>query len=149
MTNNWNQLDLLLNRRHTGQLISDREFVDIKIKSTQRDLAKVTGVKNLSQAILNRLHTRQGELENLGHPDYGSRLYQLAGELNNNRTRALAELYIRECLAQESRIEEVVEVIFAPPERGMNRETLKVIIAVKPVDIESLLTFGLSLNLGS
>ncbi len=141
MTNNWNQLDLFLTRRHTGQLISEREFVDIK-STTQRDLAKVAGVNNLSQAILNRLHTRQGELANLGHPDYGSRLYQLAGELNNNRTRALAELYIRECLAQEYRIEEVVEVIFAPPERGMNRETLKVTIAIKPVDIESLLTFG-------
>ena len=146
MTNNWKQLDLLLTRRHTGQLISDRDFVDVK--NVQRDLATVAGVENLSQAILDRLHTRQGELASLGHDDYGSRLYQLVGESNNSRTRALAELYIRECLAQESRIEEVVEVIFAQPDRGMNRDLLQVSVTVKPVDLETLLTFGLSLNLG-
>ena len=146
MVDNWNQLDLMLTRRHTGRLVSDREFVDIQ--DIQRDLATVADVDNLTQAILNRLHTHQGELANLGHPDYGSRLYQLVGELNNNRTRALAELYIRECLAQEPRIEEVVEVIFEPPNRGMNRDVLKVTLAVKPVGKETLLTFGLSLNLG-
>lgn len=146
MVNDSNQLDLLLTRRYTGGLISDRESVDIQ--NIQRDLGTVVGVDNLTQAIVNRLHTRQGELANLGHPDYGSRLYQLVGELNNNRTRALAELYIRECLAQESRIQEVVEVIFQAPERGMNRNVLKVTLSVKPVDKETLLTFGLSLNLG-
>ena len=146
MVNDSNQLDLLLTRRYLGRVISDREFVDIQ--NIQRDLGTVVGVDNLTQAIVNRLHTRQGELANLGHPDYGSRLYQLVGELNNNRTRAVAELYIRECLAQESRIEEVVEVIFQAPERGMNRNVLKVTLSVKPVDTETLLTFGLSLNLG-
>lgn len=146
MVNESNQLDLLLTRHYTGRLISDRESVDIQ--NIQRDLGTVVGVDNLTQSIVNRLHTRQGELANLGHPDYGSRLYQLVGELNNNRTRALAELYIRECLAQESRIQEVVEVIFQAPERGMNRNVLKVTLSVKPVDKETLLTFGLSLNLG-
>ncbi|MEM7713194.1 MAG: GPW/gp25 family protein [Cyanobacteria bacterium P01_A01_bin.68] len=146
MVNDSNQLDLLLTRRYTGGLISDRESVDIQ--NIQRDLVTVVGVDNLTQAIVNRLHTRQGELANLGHPDYGSRLYQLVGELNNNRTRALAELYIRECLAQESRIQEEVEVIFQAPERGINRNVLKVTLSVKPVDKETLLTFGLSLNLG-
>ena len=147
MVDDSNQLDLLLTRRYLGRVISDREFVDIQ--NIQRDLATVVGVDNLTQAIVNRLHTRQGELANLGHPDYGSRLYQLVGELNNNRTRALAELYIRECLAQESRIQEVVEVIFQTPEYGMNRNVLKVTLSVKPVDEETLLTFGLSLNLGA
>ena len=140
------QLDLLLTRRQSQQLISGREFVNIE--NRQRDLATVTGVDNLIQAILNRLHTRQGELTNLGHPNYGSRLYQLVGELNNNRTRNLAELYIRECLGQESRIEEVVEVIIAPPERGNKRGLLNINLVVKPVDKETLLRLSVSLNLG-
>lgn len=146
MVNYWHQLDLFLTRRHTRRSISDREVVDLQ--DLQRDLKTVAGVDNLSQAILNRLHTRQGELANLGHPDYGSRLYQLVGELNNDRTRNLAELYIRECLAQEPRIEEIREIIFEPPERGIKRNLLKITLTVKPVERENLLTFGLSLNLG-
>lgn len=146
MVDHLNQQDLFLTRRQSQQSISDRKFVNIN--NRQRDLATVTGVDNLTQAILNRLHTRQGELTNLGHPNYGSRLYQLVGELNNNRTRILAELYIRESLAQESRIEEVVEVIIAPPERGINRGLLPINLLVKPVDRDTLLTLSVSLNLG-
>ena len=145
MVSDWKQLDLLLTRRYVGGSIADREVVDLQ--NFQQDLATVAGVDNLTQAILNRLHTRQGELTDLGHPDYGSRLYRLVGELNNNRTRGLAELYIRECLAQESRIEEVPEIVFESSDRGINRNILTITITVKPSDRETLLTFGLSLNL--
>jgi phage baseplate assembly protein W len=47
-------------------------------------------VDNLKQALLLRFLTPTGELALLGHPDYGSRLSELIGELNNetNRNRA-------------------------------------------------------------
>ena len=146
MPDNLNQVDLFLTRRQASILTSDRESVDLRA-TISRDIATTTGKHNLIQAIINRLLTRQGELTQLGHPEYGSRLYLLIGELNNNRTRALTEVYIRESLAQESRIEGVRYITFAPPSRGLTRSTLEVMIAVKPVGQQEELTLALSLNL--
>jgi phage baseplate assembly protein W len=145
MTDALSQVDLLLTRRQAGRLVGDREEVDL---DTQRqDLESVSGRANLTQALLNRLHTRLGELSALGHPDYGSRLYELVGELNNNRTRLLAERYIRECLAQETRILEIVEIEFVPPARGIGRDVLAVTVVVTPMG-ETPLTIDLLVNLG-
>lgn len=103
---------------------------------------------NLVQAILNRLHTHQGALAELGHPDYGSRLHELVGELNNERTRRLAELYIRQCLAQEARIAEVVSVVFAPPQRTLaGRSTLVAQIGLRPVEDLTAIVLDLALTL--
>jgi phage baseplate assembly protein W len=74
------------------------------------DLKKSHGRQNLGQAILHRLLTRKGELAELGHPDYGSRLHELIGEPNNSRTRDLVRLYAKECIAQDPRIHEIVRL---------------------------------------
>lgn len=74
------------------------------------DLDRVTAVDDLRQALLLRFLTRVGELANLGHPDYGSRLFDLIGELNNDRNRNKAKLYVLQALAAEPRIQEVVSV---------------------------------------
>jgi phage gp46-like protein len=112
------------------------------------DLGTVDGRSNLTQAILNRFYTRQGELTALGHPDYGSRLYLLLGEINNARTRQLAELYIRECLAQESRIAEIVQIAFEPPSRDLEkRNVLTATIALRPVGESLPLTVQIAVNL--
>jgi len=129
--------DIKLTRRAFEQMTSNREMVDL-VASASGDLQTVTGRANLAQAIINRLLTRQGELARLGHPTYGSRLHELIGELNNARVRALAEIYIRECLAQETRIEKVTQVTFAAPTRGYDRSTLQVTITVQPVGGEAL-----------
>lgn len=146
MADTFNYLDLMLTRRHPGRLIGDRERVDLN--PDRQDLAIVEGRGNLTQALLNRLHTRKGELAQLGHPEYGSRLYQLIGELNNNRTRLMAEMYIRECLAQELRVSEIVDIGFAPPSRSTERDSLSVVVTVNPIDDLPPLSFSLSLNLG-
>src|SRR5262245_31995274 len=146
MADDLNHIDLALTRRQANIQTADRVQVDIQATAS-RDIATTTGHHNLIQAMINRLFTRQGELAQLGHPDYGSRLYQLIGELNNNRTRALAEVYIRECLAQESRVEEIRHIVFAPPALGASHNRLEVTIAVKPVGAEQELTLNFSLNL--
>ena len=138
--------DLKLTRRAFDQMTSDREFVDLSA-GTGGDLDTTTGRANLAQAIINRLLTRRGELAQLGHPEYGSRLHELVGELNNLRLRALAELYIRDCLAQESRIEKVRYVTFEPPDRGIDRNMLKVTIGVKAVGDEQDLGILLPINI--
>nr|WP_278002759.1 hypothetical protein [Nodosilinea sp. LEGE 06152] len=94
------------------------------------------------------MHTRQGELAELGHPDYGSRLHELMGELNSDRTRRLAELYLRQCLAQESRIAEVVEVSFEPPQRDLGLQTtLAAQVILRPVDELATIVLNVTLAL--
>lgn len=138
--------DLQLNWRRFNRMASDRDYVDLSV-APGGDLQTVSGRANLAQAIINRLLTRKGELSRLGHPNYGSRLYQLTGELNNNRIRGLAEIYIRESLAQERRIEEVSWIEFQPPSRGIDRNLLLIRIGVKPVGNTEAFAIELPLNL--
>lgn len=141
--------DLFLTRRAFGSQVGDRDAVDLG--RARGDLRLVSGRENLAQAIVNRLLTRQGELTGLGHPDYGSRLYQLVGEPNTRRTQALAALYIRESLAAESRIGEVTSISFAPPSlRGEKRAVLDIQISVRLRDDppgSDALTLSLTTNL--
>ena len=124
--------DIQLTRRGFDRMTSDRQYVDLNLASTG-DLATVSGRENLAQAIINRLLTRKGDLTTLGHPDYGSKLHTLIGELNNVRLRGKAELFIRECLAKEPRISEIVRIAFATPNRHDTREQLQVEIIIRPV----------------
>ena len=137
--------DLALTRRAFGDQSSDRQYVDFRAYRGDLVLASVRA--NLTQAILNRLFTRQGALTGLGHPDYGSRLYQLIGEPNTQRTRILAEMYIRESLAGEPRIAEIVALTFEPfSMRADKRFILEVNLVIRPVDDEPLtITVGLNL----
>lgn len=83
------------------------------------DLAPVTGVENLQQALLLRFLTEVGELAHLGHPTYGSRLHELVGEPNTPTTRNRARLYALQALAEEPRVATVrsLTVTTAPEDR--------------------------------
>lgn len=74
------------------------------------DIETVSGRENLGQALMLRLLTRRGELAELGHPWYGSRLYELIGHPNNQSTRDLVRLYAKECIMQEPRVKDIVDV---------------------------------------
>lgn len=138
--------DLLLTRRALGSTSSDRVIIDLQ--AGREDLALVSGRANLAQAVLNRLFTRQGELAALGHPDYGSRLYRLIGEPNNRRTQALAELYLRESLAAEERITEIVAITFAPLSRHADkRNLLEISLIVRLVEESEPLALAFTLTL--
>ena len=139
--------DLQLTRRTWDQQVSDRDYVDL-VTGKRGDLATVEGRDNLVQAIINRLLTRRGELAALGHPNYGSRLYLLPGELNNLRVRGLADIYIREALAQEPRISEVVSIAFDDPNRSSRRHTMEVTLVVRSKKTGEDLTLNLPINLG-
>ncbi len=125
--------DLFLTRRAFDRTASDRQGVDLD--KERGDIKVVSGQACLAQAIINRLLTRRGELTDLGHPDYGSRLYQLIGEPISRRTQAVAELYIREALAEESRIKEIVAITFAQPSLRLERRHLiEATIVIRPMD---------------
>jgi phage baseplate assembly protein W len=94
------------NDRNRGADLSAKARSGAKTK----DLETLAAVENLQQALLLRFLTRTGELTDLGHPDYGSRLYLLIGELNNEANRNRAKLYVLESLKAEPRVEEVISV---------------------------------------
>lgn len=139
-------MDIKLSGRGFEQEASDRSYVDLEV-SGRSDLATVEGRENLVQAILNRLLTRQGELTALGHPRYGSRLHMLIGEPNNLRVRGLADAYIREALAQESRVAKVNWISFDAPTRGYDRSTLRATLSVQPINNAAPFTIQIPINL--
>jgi phage baseplate assembly protein W len=106
----------------------------------ERDLALVDSLDNLTQAIANRLKTRQGELQALGHPEYGSRHHELIGQPNVERTRNLIKLYVLQALRHEPRIERVlaatVRAEHNPPRDAVRIElTLRVIGEPAPLNL--------------
>lgn len=104
------------------------------------DMALNTGPDNLAQAVIIRLLTPRGELADLGHPEYGSRLFELVGRVNTETTRNLARLYILESLRREPRIDAVTDLAVDPaPNR---RSSIAITLAVKPVGRSATITIG-------
>jgi len=102
---------------------------DLQINSNN-DLTTVRYDNNLIQAIINRLRTQLGELPE--HPDYGSRLNELIGTNPNELTLSTVKMYVKECLLQEPRIEEIIEI--RPEFRiGTNNQIIDVYIKIKPI----------------
>jgi phage baseplate assembly protein W len=96
------------------------------------DLATVSARDNLGQAIVMRLLTVRGSLGALGHPDYGSRLMELIGRVNNDTTRNLARLYTIEAIAQERRVTSLLDLAVTPVPGQPN--TIAISFSVIPVD---------------
>ena len=121
-----------------------------KTSGLQRDLALLDGIDNFTQAVANRLKTRQGELAALGHPTYGSRHHELLGEPNLPRTRNLIKLYVLQALRDEPRIERVRELQVRPehqPPRDSVRIELTVRVLGEPAPLNLVLPFSLEVSL--
>jgi phage baseplate assembly protein W len=89
-------------------------------------------VDNLVQALLLRFLTPVGELAVLGHPDYGSRLDELIGELNSETNRNRAKLFVLQALAAEPRVKKVTSV--AVTQSPARPEQMDISIFLIPVD---------------
>ena len=109
------------------------------------DFETVSDEQNLVQAILHRLTTEEGELYDIGHADYGSRLHELIGEPNNARTREMLMNLVKECLAEEPRILEVTDIKVTPNQYDLNR--LDIEITVLPIGKSTLLGVSYPFNL--
>lgn len=79
------------------------------------DLALAVGNDNIIQALQLRLVVRRGELTRLGWPDYGSRMHELIGEANNQRTRTIAMGHARAAIEEDPRVKEVKTVTARVP----------------------------------
>ena len=107
---------------------------------TLLDYQTIDGRDNLGQAVLMRLLTPRGELAELGHPEYGSRLDELLGAPNSETRRGLAKLFVLEALAQEPRIAKVEEVTVTPAIES--NDLVDILIRVQPVGAAETVTIG-------
>ena len=142
--------DLRLDYAQHGGFYEDADLVAVKTGQGQRDLARVDGIDNLTQAIANRLKTRKGELASLGHPDYGSRHHELIGQPNVDRTRNLVKLYVLEALRDEPRIEKVLSAKVGaehdPPRESVRIElSVRVLGSAIPLNLVVPFSFGVGL----
>jgi phage baseplate assembly protein W len=113
-----------------------------------RDLETVAGVENLRQALLLRFLTPMGDLAPLGHPRYGSRLFELVGGLNNDTSRNRAKMYVLQALAEEPRVQEVLSVtVGAHPAIRERMEIRVALVALREAAVLNLV-FPFSLAAG-
>lgn len=118
------------------------------VDGDRRDLALVSGRENLGQAILIRLLTPRGELADVAHPDFGSRLHELIGRANTDTVRDLAKLFVLEALQAEPRVDEIVEVTVTPVAGQPDR--FDILVRVRPVGETTVVAVGpFTLELGA
>lgn len=86
------------------------------VPNSASDLALAQGNDNIIQALTMRLKIRKGELSALGWPNYGSRLHELIGEPNNNRTHLKLMAHSRNAIKQDYRVAEIKEIKTQVPE---------------------------------
>ena len=132
------------NDRNRGADLSTLE----RPETHQRDLETLNGAENLQQALLLRFLTPTGELEQLGHPDYGSRLYTLIGELNNETTRNRAKLYVLEAVSAEPRVKQVRSVSVTQNRSDPTRVDIAMSLSVIDSDTPLNLVFPFFLERG-
>lgn len=110
------------------------------------DLATLAGVQNLSQALLLRFMTPVGELTELGHSTYGSRLAELIGELNDETNRNRVKLYVLQALNEEPRVQEVKSVLVR--QSAEDRTRVEVDVSLIPIESETVTNLVFSFSFG-
>lgn len=105
---------------------------DLQISSTG-DIQLVTGEMNLAQAILHRIKTIEGELFDIGHSLYGSRIFDFIGEINTVTTRQRLKNHVKSVLLQEPRVKEIVMLNV----RSLGKET-SFVQRSKPENLEKI-----------
>jgi len=103
-------LRLLRNLEKQNDRDRGRDLSTVEQGQNGRDLETIAEDSNLKQALLLRFLTPVGEMALLGHPNYGSRLFELIGELNSQTNRNRAKLFVLQALGQEPRVAEVLRV---------------------------------------
>lgn len=137
--------DLRLDFAWSGGFYEDADLAVERGATT--DLTVVAGVDNLTQAIVDRLKTRRGELTALGHPDYGSRHHELVGEPNVERVRQLIKLFVLQALRHEPRITKVRSATVRP-EHAPPRETVRIELSVEVIGAATPLNLVVPFSLG-
>jgi phage baseplate assembly protein W len=109
------------------------------------DLDLAEGNDNIVQALTLRILVRKGELAPLGFPDYGSRLYELIGEPNNNRTHIKLMAFARIAIEQDPRVLKIqnIQTLVIPGERSVVRLIMDILLISEPNPLNLVLDINL------
>lgn len=77
--------------------------------TSEGDVGCVTGLDNVAQQVHNRLMTRLGTYPTIDN-EYGSEVYLIMGEKSNSQLMNELDVYIRNCMLEEPRVYEVVDL---------------------------------------
>ena len=131
-------LRLLSNLENQSSRNRGKDLMTTLRESTgETDLRTIKELENLEQALMLRFLTKKGELTPLGHPDYGTSLYTLLGELNTQTNRNRAKMFVLQDLAREPRVAEVLRVDVRPGRVDPAR--IDIDISLRPVNSSSIL----------
>ena len=105
--------------------------------NSEGDVGMARGNDDIIQALTLRLLVSQGSLSPLGWPDYGSRLHEVVGEPNNNRTQLKLMAFARAALEQDARVNQVTDIQAeaAPDDRNTVRLTITVALIQQPTPL--------------
>ncbi len=120
--------------------LTERQTVAPNGRQVEWDFVPRDGKENLAQAVILRLLTPRGELDALGHPEYGSRIHELIGSENTSTRRNLLKLHILDALQYEPRVAKVAE-LSVKPSPG-TRSTVDVLLRVQPAGAVGLVQIG-------
>ncbi|RKH68274.1 DUF2634 domain-containing protein [Corallococcus llansteffanensis] len=104
-----------------------------------------TGLATLEQALILRLIISRGDLEELGHPRYGSQVKELIGEPLDRQNLELLRRYARQALKEDPRVEEVSSIVVRPRRSPPGVVELEATVVASTGDTLSL---GVSVDLG-
>jgi phage baseplate assembly protein W len=108
----------------------------------ETDLATAVGPLAMRQALLLRLLTPLGALADLGHPDYGSRLHELLGELHTPAARDLARAFTLRAVLAEPRVESVVSLQVRRPDQ-FAQQRVEILLTVQARGIDEPVALGI------
>jgi phage baseplate assembly protein W len=74
----------------------------------------IDGLDNLVQSLTLRLLTHQGELADLGHPRFGSRVWELIGEPLDAANLGLLRRYVRQAVLADPNVAEITRLDVTP-----------------------------------
>lgn len=124
----------------------ERGFIrtDLSI-SRSGDLDLVSNHETVLQSLRNRLATQQGEMAELGHPEYGSLLDSVIGEPNVPDTHRIIETLVKDCLTQEPRVANILDVAAVPNKHYQNCVDIRVYLKLhgEPENLKLDLNFEL------
>lgn len=128
------------------RLLERNGVVDL-VPERDGDLALAEGNQNIEQALVMRLIVRQGELAALGWPNYGSRLHEVIGEPNNQRTHTILMAHARTAIEQDPRVVEVTGMrAYIPPGE---RDTARLEIEIQLIEENNPLNLVFDVRLGT
>jgi phage baseplate assembly protein W len=113
---------------------------------TGGDLDLSRGEDNVIQALTLRLRIRQGELEALGWPRFGSRLHELIGQPLVPRTFLKLQAYAREAIEGDPRVAKVLDtrIQILPSDR----EAVRLSADIRLISADTPVRLSLELSLG-